>query len=96
MKSWYSFIPCMTNDDLEKQFQNAYMNDKFAHFRDELLGKMACSFGGFQVGHVWTEYKVKITIGEGEEVQQKCVPFKVDFNAETNEAQCICRLFECK
>ncbi|GFZ01861.1 hypothetical protein Acr_15g0004700 [Actinidia rufa] len=59
---------------------------------------MACSLGGFQVGHVWMEYEVNesITIGEGEEVQQKCVPFKVDFNAETNEAQCICRLFECK
>ena len=59
---------------------------------------MACSLGGFQVGHVWTEYEVKesITNGDREEVQQKCVPFKVDFNAETNEAQCICRLFECK
>ncbi|XP_057469684.1 protein FAR-RED IMPAIRED RESPONSE 1-like [Actinidia eriantha] len=71
MQSWYSFISCMTNDDLEKQFQSAYTNDKFAHFRDEFLGKMACSLGGFQVGHVWTEYEVKesITIGEGEEVQ---------------------------
>ncbi|GFY95515.1 hypothetical protein Acr_10g0009000 [Actinidia rufa] len=69
MQSWYSFIPCITNDDLEKQFQNAYTNDKFGHFRDEFLGKMACSLGGFQVGHVWTEYEVKesITIGEGEE-----------------------------
>ncbi|GFY98617.1 FAR1-related sequence 3 [Actinidia rufa] len=98
MQSWYTFIPCMTNDDLEKQFQSAYTNSQFAHFRDEFIGKMACSLGGFQVGHVWTEYEVKesITVGEREELQQKCVSFKVDFNAETNEAQCICRLFECK
>ena len=30
MKSWYSFIPYTTNDDLEKQFQSTYTNDKFA------------------------------------------------------------------
>ncbi|GFS30044.1 hypothetical protein Acr_00g0009790 [Actinidia rufa] len=41
----------------------------WADARSREAWKMACSLGGFQVGHVWTEYEVKelITVGEGEE-----------------------------
>ncbi|XP_057476921.1 glycine-rich RNA-binding protein 4, mitochondrial-like [Actinidia eriantha] len=89
----------MTLKQFVEQYENALTPKvEIEKLADMKSWKLACSLCGFQVDHVWTEYEVKelIIIGEGEEAQQKCVPFKVDFNAEINETQCICQLFECK
>ncbi|XP_058211621.1 protein FAR1-RELATED SEQUENCE 6-like [Rhododendron vialii] len=95
-KSSQSYIPCIIEDELEKQFQSTYTNAKAKEFQDEFVGKLGCSLQERKVGDVWSEYEVKewITFGEGEEKGRKRVSFTVDFNGETNEANCNCRLFE--
>ncbi|KAI8529336.1 hypothetical protein RHMOL_Rhmol12G0217200 [Rhododendron molle] len=83
---------------LKKQFQSAYTHAKFKEFHDEFFGRLNCSLKERKVGDVWSEYEVKedMTFGEGEETWTRCVPFTVEFNGETNEANCNCRLFEFK
>ncbi|KAI8572899.1 hypothetical protein RHMOL_Rhmol01G0236800 [Rhododendron molle] len=97
-KDLQSYIPCMTTTELEKQFQSAYTHAKFKEFHDEFFGRPNCSLKERKVGDVWSEYEVKedMTFGEGEETWTRYVPFTVEFNGETNEANCNCRLFEFK
>ncbi|XP_058219580.1 protein FAR1-RELATED SEQUENCE 5-like [Rhododendron vialii] len=95
-KDLTSYIPCITAAQLEKQFQSAYTRAKFIEFKDEIVGKLNCSLYERKVSDVWSEYEVEedIKFGEGEEERTKRVSFKVEFNGETNEANCNCRLFE--
>ncbi|KAI8528333.1 hypothetical protein RHMOL_Rhmol12G0141500 [Rhododendron molle] len=90
------FVGVNHHDELEKQFQSAYTNAKAKEFQNEFVGKLGCSLQERKVGDVWSEYEVKewVTFGEGEEKWKKRVSFTVDFNGETNEANCNCRLFE--
>ncbi|KAI8562748.1 hypothetical protein RHMOL_Rhmol03G0058900 [Rhododendron molle] len=87
-KSWRSFIPLITKSGLEKQFQSVYTNEKVREF----VGRLECSC--CQKKESVPEYEVKEWITYGEEETRIQVPFIVDFNAETNEAHCNCRLFE--
>ncbi|KAG5547270.1 hypothetical protein RHGRI_013070 [Rhododendron griersonianum] len=93
-KSVHSYIPCITQYELEKHFKSAYTYAKVKEFHDEFLGKLNCSLHERKVGDVWSEYEVKEDITFGEEKKRKRVSFTVDFNGETNEAKCNCRLFE--
>ncbi|KAI8551041.1 hypothetical protein RHMOL_Rhmol06G0153900 [Rhododendron molle] len=90
------FVGVNHHDELEKQFQSAYTNAKAKEFQDEFVGKLGCSLQERKVGDVWLEYEVKewVTFGEGKEKWKKRVSFTVDFNGETNEANCNCRLFK--
>ncbi|KAI8573009.1 hypothetical protein RHMOL_Rhmol01G0245700 [Rhododendron molle] len=94
LKSSQSFIPCITEDGLEKQFQNAYTNAKVKEFHEEFVEKINCSYHQTKAGDVWSEYEVKEWITYGEEKRRKRVSFIVNFNCQTNEANCNCRLFE--
>ncbi|XP_058181113.1 protein FAR-RED IMPAIRED RESPONSE 1-like [Rhododendron vialii] len=95
-KDLHSYIPCITAAELEKQFQNAYTHAKFKEFHAEFIGKLNCSLKERKVCDVWSEYEVQedMTFGEVGEEWTKRVPFIVEFNGETNEANCNCRLFE--
>ncbi|KAI8526935.1 hypothetical protein RHMOL_Rhmol12G0037400 [Rhododendron molle] len=93
-KSSQSYIPCITEDGLENQFQSAYTNAKAKEFQDQFVGKLNCSLHERKIGDVWSEYEVKEWVTFGEEKRRKRVSFTVDFNGETNEANCNCRLFE--
>ncbi|KAI8549703.1 hypothetical protein RHMOL_Rhmol06G0045800 [Rhododendron molle] len=94
MKSSQSYIPCIVEDELEKQFQSAYTNAKVKEFQNEFVGKLNCSLHETKASDVWLEYEVKKWITFGEEKRKKRVSFTVNFNGETNEANCNCRLFE--
>ncbi|KAL6523618.1 hypothetical protein OROGR_017221 [Orobanche gracilis] len=99
MKSWSSYIPCIDPDDeLEKQFQSVYTHDKVREFHKEFAGKLKCNWYLKGENDILSEYEVKewVTFGEGEEKMRKRVSFTVNFNAETNEAHCNCRLFKFK
>ncbi|XP_058223590.1 protein FAR1-RELATED SEQUENCE 5-like isoform X4 [Rhododendron vialii] len=95
-KSSQSYIPCIIEDGLENQFQSAYTNAKAKEFQDEFVGKLKCSYEKKIRDDVWSEYEAKEWITYGEEKKRKRVSFIVDFNGETNEANCNCRLFEFK
>ncbi|KAI8539742.1 hypothetical protein RHMOL_Rhmol09G0206400 [Rhododendron molle] len=89
-KSWRSYIPLITDCELEKQFQSAYTNKKFKEFHKEFIGKLGCSFEEKKEG----EFEIREWVSYGEEKKKKQVPFTVTFDNETNEAHCNCRLFE--
>ncbi|KAI8555731.1 hypothetical protein RHMOL_Rhmol05G0197800 [Rhododendron molle] len=91
-KSWRSFIPLITKSGLEKQFQSVYTNEKVREFHEEFVGRLECSC--CQKKESVSKYEVKEWITYGEEETRIQVPFIVDFNVETNEAHCNCRLFE--
>ncbi|KAI8538678.1 hypothetical protein RHMOL_Rhmol09G0123300 [Rhododendron molle] len=93
-KSSQSYIPCIVEDELEKQFQSAYTNAKVKEFQNEFVGKLNCSLHETKASDVWSEYEVKEWITFGEEKRKKRVSFTVNFNSVTNEANCNCRLFE--
>ncbi|XP_058209130.1 protein FAR1-RELATED SEQUENCE 4-like isoform X1 [Rhododendron vialii] len=95
-KSWRTYIPLITQSDFEKQFQSVYTNDKVREFHEEFFERLECSCS--KIKESVSEYEVKewVTYGEGEGRKRIQVSFIVDFNAETNDAHCNCRLFEFK
>ena len=96
VKSWSTYIPCITKGELEKQFQSVYTHAKVKEFQEQFVGKLDCLCSKTKEGDIVSEYEVKqsITFGEGEEAYTKEVSFIVEFNATTNEAHCNCQLFE--
>ncbi|GFY92815.1 FAR1-related sequence 6 [Actinidia rufa] len=96
-KSLHSYIPCITDDELETQFQSVYTNAKFKEFQKLFVRKLKCEvMFERKVDDVWSEYDVEEDITFGEEKRRRRVSFTVNFNGETNEANCNCRLFEFK
>ncbi|XP_058210661.1 protein FAR-RED IMPAIRED RESPONSE 1-like isoform X2 [Rhododendron vialii] len=95
-KSLHTYIPLLTEDELEKQFQSAYTNSKFQEFQKQFFGKLDCLCSKTKECGIMSEYEVQewITFGEEEEKKRKQVSFTVDFNSETNETHCNCRLFD--
>ena len=96
-KSLHSYIPCITEDELETQFQSVYTNAKFKEFQKLFVGRLKCEvMSESKVDDVLSKYEVEEDITFGEEKRRRRVSFIVDFNGETNEANCNCRLFEFK
>ena len=96
-KSLHSYIPCITEDELETQFQSVYTNAKFKEFQKQFVGRLKCEFmSERKVDDVWSEYEVEEDITFGEEKRRRRVSFTIHFNGQTNEAKCNCRLFDCK
>ncbi|XP_057500887.1 protein FAR-RED ELONGATED HYPOCOTYL 3-like [Actinidia eriantha] len=98
VKSWSTYIPCITKGELEKQFQSVYTHAKVKEFQEQSVGKLDYLCSKTKEGDIVSEYEVKqsITFGEREEAYTKQVSFIVDFNAKTNETHCNCQLFEFK
>ena len=96
-KSLHSYIPCITEDELETQFQSVYTNAKFKEFQKQFVETLKCEvIFERKVDDVWSEYEVEEDIMFGEDRRRRRVSFTIDFNGETNEANCNCRLFEFK
>ncbi|OMP00863.1 hypothetical protein COLO4_12305 [Corchorus olitorius] len=87
--SWYE---CLSDYDIEKQFQRVYTNAKFKEFQDELKGKFYCHPSLMKIEDLIYEYKVVEDVKVGEE--RKDVAFLVHFNEVDCEVNCKCRLFE--
>ncbi|OMO78200.1 Zinc finger, PMZ-type [Corchorus olitorius] len=87
--SWYE---CLSNYDIEKQFQRVYTNAKFKEFQDELKGKFYCHPSLMKTENLIYEYKVVEDVQVGE--KRKDVVFLVQFNEVDSEVNCKCRLFE--
>ncbi|GFY80313.1 hypothetical protein Acr_01g0001220 [Actinidia rufa] len=96
-KSLHYYIPCITEDELEIQFQSVYTNTKFKEFQKLFVGRLKCEImSERKVDDVRSEYEVEEDITFGEEKRRRRVSFNVAFNGETNEANCNYRLFEFK
>ncbi|XP_058228152.1 protein FAR-RED IMPAIRED RESPONSE 1-like [Rhododendron vialii] len=96
-KSWNTFIPLMTEDELEKQFQSVYTHAKVKEFQKQIFDKIHCFCDKpAKVDDIGSEHEINewVTYGEGEEKKRIQMAFTVNFNAETNETHCNCRLFE--
>ena len=79
VKSWSTYIPCITKGELEKQFQSVYTHAKVKEFQEQFVGKLDCLCSKTKEGDIVSEYEVKqsITFGEREEAYTKEVSFIV-------------------
>ncbi|KAI8567559.1 hypothetical protein RHMOL_Rhmol02G0131200 [Rhododendron molle] len=87
----------MTEDELEKQFQSVYTHAKVKEFQKQFFDKIHCFCDKpAKVDGIMSEHEINewVTYGEGEEKKRIQVAFTVDFNGESNETHCNCRLFE--
>ncbi|XP_057504729.1 protein FAR1-RELATED SEQUENCE 5-like [Actinidia eriantha] len=98
-KSLHHYIPCITEDELEKQFQSVYTNAKFKEFQKLFVGRLKCEvMSESKVDDVLSKYEVEEDLTFGEEKRRRRVSFIIDFNGETNEANSrrhdnMCNLF---
>ncbi|OMO72575.1 hypothetical protein COLO4_27566 [Corchorus olitorius] len=87
--SWYE---CLSDYDMEKQFQRVYTNAKFKEFQDELKRKFYCHHSLMKTENSTYEYEVVEDVKVGE--KRKDLVFTVYFNDVDCEVNCECRLFE--
>ena len=68
-------IPCITEDELEKQFQSVYINAKFKEFQKLFVGRLKCEvMSSRKVDDVWSEYEIEENITfEGKKKEKTCV-----------------------
>ncbi|GFZ21974.1 hypothetical protein Acr_29g0011360 [Actinidia rufa] len=72
-------------------------NAKFKEFQKLFVRRLNCEvMSETKVDYVRSKYEVEEDIIFGEFKRKRRVSFIVDFNGETNEANCSCRLFEFK
>ncbi|CAA0827173.1 Protein FAR1-RELATED SEQUENCE 5 [Striga hermonthica] len=65
-ESWNSRFDCLSNYDIEKQFQSAYTNVKFREFQDELRDKFYCQPSLVKTENSVCEYKVEEDVKVGD------------------------------
>ena len=59
-KSLQHYIPCITEDELETQFQSVYTNAKFKEFQKLYLGRLKCEVTNERkIDDVWSKYEVE-------------------------------------
>ncbi|XVF30517.1 hypothetical protein REPUB_Repub16aG0064600 [Reevesia pubescens] len=87
--SWYE---CLSNYEIEKQFQEVYTNEKFKEFQDELKQKFYCypSFVKHEDSVYVYEVAEDVMVGD----DRKDIIFTINFNEAEFEVSCKCRLFE--
>ena len=59
-KSFHSYISCITEDELETQFQSVYTNAKFKEFQKLFVGRLKCEVTiERKIDDVWSKYEVE-------------------------------------
>ncbi|XP_062098747.1 protein FAR-RED IMPAIRED RESPONSE 1-like [Humulus lupulus] len=91
-QSFSTEILCVTHFEIEKQFQMIYTHSKFKELQHELTRKLYCNVSC--KGEKDGAYYVTETLFIGD--KQKEMGYNVQFNNETCEVKCACRLFEFK
>ncbi|XP_022871369.1 protein FAR1-RELATED SEQUENCE 5-like [Olea europaea var. sylvestris] len=92
-KSYAQMVPCVTNHDMETQFQKVYTISKFREVQDEFIRKVYYDIISVSEGCSGTIYKVLEDIllyG----VHRTKRTFSVSFTRETCDIVCSCHLFE--
>ncbi|XP_074361276.1 protein FAR1-RELATED SEQUENCE 5-like [Apium graveolens] len=96
-RSLSTFIPCVTQHHMEKQFQDIYTNDKFKEFQKEIINVMYCECSLLEsVGSIF-QYQVEGIQYIGDCQTRRTINYNVCFVKyvrEDYEVKCGCRLFE--
>nr|GLL33509.1 Zinc finger, PMZ-type [Ipomoea trifida] len=90
--SFNSMYECLSNYEMEKQFQRLYTNEKFREFQEELKGKFDCYHSLIKDENPSFVYEVVEDVKVGD--KRRDVKFMVAFNEVECEAKCNCHLFE--
>ncbi|GFY84445.1 TIP41-like family protein [Actinidia rufa] len=59
VKSWSTYIPCITKGELEKQFQSVYTHAKVKEFQEQFIGKLDCLCSKTKEGDIVSEYEFR-------------------------------------
>nr|GME14048.1 protein FAR-RED IMPAIRED RESPONSE 1-like [Ipomoea batatas] len=92
--SFNSMYECLSNYEMEKQFQRLYTNEKFREFQEELKEKFYCYHYLINDESSSFVYEVVEDVKVGD--KRRDVKFMVAFNEGECEAKCNCHLFEFK
>ncbi|XP_074337305.1 protein FAR1-RELATED SEQUENCE 5-like [Apium graveolens] len=96
-RSLSTFIPCVTQHHMEKQFQEIYTNDKFKEFQKDIINVMYCECSLLEsVGFIF-QYQVEEIQYIGDSQTRRTINYNVCFVKEVSEdyeVKCGCRLFE--
>lgn len=92
--SFNKVIPCITNYDNKKQFQDAYRNAKFKEFQQDLREIIYCSPWFVSMEGTISTYEVVDDVKFG--AVRKDLKYKVWFNEEEVDIHYVCLLFESK
>ncbi|XP_042425819.1 protein FAR1-RELATED SEQUENCE 6-like [Zingiber officinale] len=92
--SFNSTMPLILGHPIERQFQNAYTNNLFKLFQDEIRGLMFCDASLLKEEGTTLIFEVVETIlgKNGEPVRE--VSFRVHYTELDCKLKCMCRLFE--
>ncbi|XP_022857678.1 protein FAR-RED IMPAIRED RESPONSE 1-like [Olea europaea var. sylvestris] len=92
-KSYSQMVPCVTNYDIEKQYQKVYTITKFREVQTEFIGKVYCDIISVLKGCPNTIYEVREDVLLYAEHRMKKI-FSVSFTRDTCDIACSCHLFE--
>ncbi|KAG6510726.1 hypothetical protein ZIOFF_028760 [Zingiber officinale] len=92
--SFNSIMPVVLGHLIERQFQNAYTNNLFKLFQDEIRGLMFCNASLLKEEGTTLVFEVVETMlgKNGEPVRE--VSFRVHYTELHCQLKCVCRLFE--
>ncbi|XP_022876824.1 protein FAR-RED IMPAIRED RESPONSE 1-like [Olea europaea var. sylvestris] len=92
-KSYSQMVPCVTNYDIEKQYQKVYTITKFKEVQTEFIGKVYCDIISVLEGCPNAIYEVwEDVLLYGEHRTKKI--FSISFTRDTCDIVCSCHLFE--
>ncbi|XP_050216197.1 protein FAR1-RELATED SEQUENCE 6-like [Mercurialis annua] len=89
-----SNIPTITDCHFEKQFRDAYTNEIFKLFQDELRGMIYCNHIFSKLEGSVSSYKVSDIFRGKDGNLRKQVVYNVDYDDDTISVKCSCQLFE--
>ncbi|CAL9194074.1 protein FAR-RED IMPAIRED RESPONSE 1 [Musa acuminata AAA Group] len=94
LNSFNYCCPCVSHYNIEKQFQQAYTNNKFKEIQEEFKGKMFCYVHSMKEEDDFGVYEVieDMVVDNGLSNQKVC--FTVYFKQAEFDVRCSCRLFE--
>ncbi|XP_057461105.1 protein FAR1-RELATED SEQUENCE 6-like [Actinidia eriantha] len=91
--SFNSIIPMITDFRFEKQFQEAYTNELFKEFQDELRGLIYCNICFVKIEGSISTFQVKDYAKKKDGSRRKVV-YDVLYNEAECDVRCLCHLFE--
>ncbi|XP_052198814.1 protein FAR1-RELATED SEQUENCE 6-like isoform X2 [Diospyros lotus] len=94
--SFHSSIPLITGCHFEKQFQEAYTNDTFKLFQDELRSMLFCNLVHLEDDGPISKFQVTDILRGKDGKPKRQVIYNVFVNEIDHELKCSCHLFEFK
>ena len=89
--SFNSIIPMITDFRFEKQFQEAYTNELFKEFQDELRGLIYCNICYVKIEGSITTFQAKDYAKKKDGSRRKVV-YDVLYNEVECDVRCLCRV----